>query len=199
MRVRHDLSRAYLLFFADCAAAAFRPAQFGNFPRRTPADPRRLAAAVRRPSRRARGAGLGGHAAGRGNAAWLGDAGLLRCFTRQAGAIKSALVDLLGKLKEQGKSIAAYGAAAKGSTLLNFCGLGRETFDFVADRSTFKQWRFTPGLHLPIVPPEHLLENMPDYTLLLTWNFADEILAQQRAYRERGGKFILPIPEVKMI
>jgi SAM-dependent methyltransferase len=120
-------------------------------------------------------------------------------FTRQAGAIKSALVDCLGELKRQGKSIAAYGAAAKGSTLLNFCGLGRETFDFVADRSTFKQGWFTPGLHLPIVPPEHLLEKMPAYTLLLTWNFADEILAQQRAYRERGGKFIVPIPEAKIV
>ncbi len=120
-------------------------------------------------------------------------------FTRQAGAIKSALVDLLGKLKRQGKSIAAYGAAAKGSTLLNFCGLGREIFEFVADRSTFKQGRFTPGLHIPIVPSEHLLGKMPDYTLLLTWNFADEILAQQRAYRERGGKFILPIPKVNVI
>jgi hypothetical protein len=120
-------------------------------------------------------------------------------FTRQAGAIKSALVDLLGKLKRQGKSIAAYGAAAKGSTLLNFCGLGRETFEFVADRSTFKQGRYTPGLHLPIVSSEHLLGKMPDYTLLLTWNFADEILEQQRAYRERGGKFIMPIPKVDVI
>jgi len=99
-------------------------------------------------------------------------------FTRQASAIKSALVSLFGKLKRQGKSIAAYGAAAKGSTLLNFCAVGRETIDFVADRSTFKQGRFTPGLHLPIVPSECLLERMPDYTLLLTWNFADEILAQ---------------------
>ncbi len=120
-------------------------------------------------------------------------------FTRQAGAIKSSLLDLLRQLKRQGKSIAAYGAAAKGSTLLNFCGLGRETFEFVADRSTFKQGRFTPGLHLPIVPPERLLEKMPDYTLLLTWNFADEILAQQHAYRERGGKFIVPIPEAKVV
>jgi SAM-dependent methyltransferase len=120
-------------------------------------------------------------------------------FTHQAGVIKSELVDLLGRLKQQGKSIAAYGAAAKGSTMLNFCGLGREILEFVADRSTFKQGRFTPGSHLPIVPPERLLEKMPDYTLLLTWNFADEILAQQRAYRERGGKFIVPIPRVVVV
>ncbi len=120
-------------------------------------------------------------------------------FAQQATVIKSALVDLLHKLKQEGKFIAAYGAAAKGSTLLNFCGLGREIFEFVADRSTFKQGRFTPGLHIPIVSPERLLERRPDYTLLLTWNFADEILAQQQAYRERGGKFILPIPEVKII
>ena len=120
-------------------------------------------------------------------------------FADRAQAIKSDLTKLLSDLKRQGTRIAAYGAAAKGSTLLNFCGPNRETFEFVADRSTFKQGRFTPGLHLPIVPPERLLQQMPDYTLLLTWNFADEILAQQRAYCERGGKFILPIPEVKVV
>lgn len=119
-------------------------------------------------------------------------------FARRAGAIKSALAALLQGLKAQGKTIAAYGAAAKGSTLLNFCGLDGGMFEFVADRSTFKQGRFTPGLRIPIVPPEKLAETMPDYTLLLTWNFADEIMAQQQAYRARGGRFILPVPEVRV-
>ena len=87
---------------------------------------------------------------------------------------------------------------AKGSTLLNFCGIGRETLDFVADRSTYKQGRFTPGTHLPIVPAEELLRRQPSHTLLLTWNFVDEILEQQRDYRAAGGKFILPTPEVRI-
>src|SRR5258705_6753843 len=90
-------------------------------------------------------------------------------------------------------------ASAKGSTLLNFFGLGKETLDFVADRSTYKQGRLTPGTHIPIVSPGALVERMPNYTLLLTWNFAEEILDQQKAYRQNGGKFIIPIPRVAIV
>lgn len=120
-------------------------------------------------------------------------------FARQVHALRQELCSLLAELKRGGHSIAAYGAAAKGSTLLNFFGVGRETLDFVADRSTYKQGRLTPGTHLPIVPPEELLRQRPDYTLLLSWNFADEILAQQQAYRDAGGKFIIPIPRVQIV
>lgn len=120
-------------------------------------------------------------------------------FAGRVVALKQSLSRLLSELRRQGKSIAAYGASAKGSTLLNYFGLGGETLDFVADRSTYKQGRLTPGTHLPILAPASLLERMPDYTLLLTWNFADEILAQQSRYRERGGKFIIPVPEVKVV
>lgn len=120
-------------------------------------------------------------------------------FGNQVRAIKDDLVALLAKLKKEGRSIAAYGASAKGSTLLNYYGVGADTLDFVADRSTYKQGRLTPGTHIPIVPPEELLKRKPDYTLLLTWNFADEILAQQKAYRDAGGKFIVPIPKVKVV
>jgi SAM-dependent methyltransferase len=120
-------------------------------------------------------------------------------FANQVHALKDDLVALLSKLKKEGKSIAAYGASAKGSTLLNYYGVSAATLDFVADRSTYKQGRLTPGTHIPIVPPEELLKRKPDYTLLLTWNFADEILAQQKAYRDAGGKFIVPIPKVKIV
>jgi SAM-dependent methyltransferase len=120
-------------------------------------------------------------------------------FANQVRTIKDDLVALLAKLKKEGQNIAAYGASAKGSTLLNYYGVGAETLDFVADRSTYKQGRLTPGTHIPIVPPEELFGRKPDYTLLLTWNFADEILAQQKAYRDAGGQFIVPIPKVKVV
>jgi SAM-dependent methyltransferase len=110
-----------------------------------------------------------------------------------------ALRETLSRLRADGKRVAAYGASAKGSTLLNAFGIGGETLEFVADRSTVKQGLLTPGTHLPIVPPERLLESMPDYVLLLTWNFAEEILRQQQAYRDRGGKFIVPVPAVTVV
>ena len=120
-------------------------------------------------------------------------------FGDRVSSIKDDLVALLTQLKTEGKRIAAYGASAKGSTLLNYCGVGADTLDFVADRSTYKQGRLTPGMHIPIVPPEELLRRKPAYTLLLTWNFADEILAQQAQYRDAGGKFIVPIPRVTVV
>jgi hypothetical protein len=120
-------------------------------------------------------------------------------FSKRVAALKDELCALLARLKAEGRSIAAYGAAAKGSTLLNTFGIGRETLDFVADRSTHKQGHYMPGVHIPIVAPSKLSEARPDYTLLLTWNFADEILAQQAEYRRLGGKFIVPIPRVKVI
>ncbi|MCI0704300.1 MAG: class I SAM-dependent methyltransferase [Planctomycetia bacterium] len=117
-----------------------------------------------------------------------------REFATRVSEIKRRLRSLLQQLKASGKRIAAYGASAKGSTLLNFCGIGPEILDFVVDRSTVKQGKFTPGTQLKIYSPDKLLEEMPDYTLLLTWNFADEILRQQAEYQARGGRFILPVP-----
>jgi len=133
-------------------------------------------------------------------AAWSGDSeAFYRGFGSRVERLREDLLRLLAGLKAQGKRIAAYGASAKGSTLLNYFGIGRETLDFVVDRSTVKQGRYTPGTRLPIHAPERLLEEMPEYVLLLTWNFADEILAQQEAYRRRGGRFIIPIPECRVV
>ena len=133
-------------------------------------------------------------------AAWSGDSeAFYRGFGSMVERLREDLLRLLAGLKAQGKRIAAYGASAKGSTLLNYFGIGRETLDFVVDRSTVKQGRYTPGTRLPIHAPERLLEEMPEYVLLLTWNFADEILAQQEAYRRRGGRFIIPIPECRVV
>ena len=122
-----------------------------------------------------------------------------RNFAERVGRLKSQLLELLQRLKAEGRSIAAYGASAKGSTLMNAFGIDARLIDFVVDRSPLKQGRYTPGNHLPVLPPHALLDRKPDYVLLLTWNFAEEILAQQAEFRGRGGKFIVPVPEVSVI
>jgi SAM-dependent methyltransferase len=120
-------------------------------------------------------------------------------FGARVEKLKEELVSLLEECKQNGQEVAVYGASAKGATLLNFFGIGGDLLAYVVDRSTVKQGMFTPGTHLPILAPEKLLSDLPPYTLLLVWNFAEEVMAQQSAYREKGGKFILPIPEVKIV
>jgi SAM-dependent methyltransferase len=120
-------------------------------------------------------------------------------FAARVEALGQDLRGLLANLRSDGRRVAAYGAAAKGTVLLNAFGIGRDTIDFVADRSPHKQGRYMPGVRIPIVPAERLAEAMPDACLLLAWNFADEILAQQDAYRRRGGRFLIPIPVPELV
>jgi SAM-dependent methyltransferase len=122
-----------------------------------------------------------------------------KTFAKQVDSLKHDLISLLTNLKKSGKTIAVYGAAAKGSTLLNFCQLGQDIFDFAVDRSTAKQGLFMPGIKLPIYNPSELMKQKPDYVLLLTWNFAEEILRQQADYIRAGGQFIVPIPSPKIL
>jgi hypothetical protein len=122
-----------------------------------------------------------------------------RAFADEVVRIKVDLHETLGRLRRDGKRVAGYGAPAKGNTLLGFLELGPETIEYIADRSPLKQGLFTPNTPIPVVPPERLLEDQPDYVVLLAWNFEDEILGQQAEYRRRGGRFIVPVPRVRIV
>jgi hypothetical protein len=122
-----------------------------------------------------------------------------RDFAATVAGIRKDLRNLLQSLKNGGARIAAYGAAAKGSTLINYSGIGKDFVDFVVDRNTHKQGLYMPGQQIPVLPPEALLERMPDHVLLLAWNFADEIFRQQEEYRQRGGRFIIPVPHPQIV
>lgn len=112
---------------------------------------------------------------------------------------KVKLLLLLKKIKSQGKTIAAYGAPAKGNTLLNFFSIGPETLEYVVDDSPFKQGLYTPGKHIPVVSSQQLYEKKPDYVLILAWNFADSIMKMHEKYYQGGGRFIIPVPKPKII
>ena len=126
----------------------------------------------------------------------LRSTGYYKQLGRRAERVRSDLLALLADLKSDGKNIAAYGAAAKGSTLLNYCRPPEGSIDFIADRSPHKQGKYSPGLHLPIVASEELSKRGPDYAVLLAWNFADEIMGQQELFRTNGGRFVIPVPAV---
>lgn len=129
----------------------------------------------------------------------LADAQGLRGFAERVAANREALLGLLRPLRAAGATIAAYGAPAKGNTLLNYCGIDTGLIDYAVDRNPLKQGLYTPGQHLPVPPVQVLLERQPDYLLILAWNFAEEILAQQAEYARRGGQFILPLPEPRIL
>jgi hypothetical protein len=120
-------------------------------------------------------------------------------FAERVKATKRALLEFLIKVKAEGKSIAGYGAPAKGNTLLNYCGIRSDFIDYTVDRSPHKQGRFLPGTHIPIYAPEKVLETRPDYVLVLPWNLKGEVMEQMDHVRKWGARFIIPIPEVSVL
>ncbi|MBI4575132.1 MAG: class I SAM-dependent methyltransferase [Planctomycetes bacterium] len=120
-------------------------------------------------------------------------------FARETRRIREDLKRTLSGLRAAGKRVAGYGAPAKCSTLLTFLDVGPDEVEYIVDRSPLKQGRYTPGTHIPIVAPERLLADRPDYVVLFAWNFADEVMAQQAEFRRQGGSFIIPLPVVRVV
>jgi len=147
----------------------------------------------------------GGHGADALNIARMeSEAGLdslarYQCLARDVEQNRHALTSLLKDLKQQGKTIAGYGAPAKGNTLLNYCRISTDLVPYTVDKNPLKVGLYTPGMHLPVRPVGTLLECQPDYVLILAWNFAQEIIAQQHEYQARGGRFIIPIPHPAIV
>ena len=130
--------------------------------------------------------------------------GLSRCetyldFGQKVESFKSKFLAMLRQLKHEGKRLAAYGAPAKGNTLLNYCGIGVDLVEFTVDRNPHKQNLLLPGSHIPIRPPEALVQERPDYVVILPWNISEEIIDQRQDYLTAGGKFIIPVPEPRII
>ncbi|MDO9119194.1 MAG: class I SAM-dependent methyltransferase [Nitrospira sp.] len=117
-------------------------------------------------------------------------------FSEGVNETKRALLEFLIKAKREGKKVVAYGAAAKASTLLNFCGVRTDLVDYLVDRSTYKQGHWLPGVHIPIYDPERIKADKPDYVMILAWNLKDEVMAQMAFIRDWGGKFVVPIPKI---
>jgi hypothetical protein len=120
-------------------------------------------------------------------------------FASQVSLTKGKLVSMLGQLKSKGKRIVGYGAPAKGNTLLNYCNIRADVLAYIVDESPLKQGLYTPGTHIEVLPTTHLREDKPDYALLLAWNYATEILEREEEFMRNGGKFIVPIPDPKII
>ena len=117
-------------------------------------------------------------------------------FAGQVEETKFALVEFLLTAARQGKSVAGYGAPGKSATLLHYCGIGKDLIEYTVDRSPYKQGRFLPGNHIPILHPDRIRETKPDYIVILPWNLKEEIKQQLQFIREWGGRFVVPIPKV---
>jgi len=122
-----------------------------------------------------------------------------RGFAAKVTAIRRDLREMIDELKAKGARLAGYGAAAKGTTMINYVGIGLDDLAYIVDRNVHKQGCYMPGKHIPITDPGMLLEDQPDYVLMLPWNFADEILVQQASYQSRGGRFIVPVPSPRIV
>ena len=131
--------------------------------------------------------------------AGLMEISIYRDFAKKVAGITTDLRQLLTVLNQEGKTVVGYGAAGKANTLINVANIGMDDLKYIADLSQYKQGKYFTGVHLPIVSPSKILEDMPDYVLILAWNFKGEIMQQLAEYHSRGGKFIIPIPEVKII
>ena len=129
----------------------------------------------------------------------LDRADAFRRFAQQIERVKSELLGLLRRLKQEGGRIAGFGAPAKMTTLLYYLGLDPGMIDFIVDDSPFKQGLYTPGMHIPVLPTSELYSRHPDYVVILAWNFARTIMAKHAAFRNGGGRFIIPLPEVEVV
>ena len=125
--------------------------------------------------------------------------GVYQSFQARANKIKDDLLMFLIEQKRRDKTVAGYGAAAKGNTLLNYAGIKSDLLPFVCDAAPSKQGKFLPGSHIPILAPEALAERKPDYVMILPWNIADEVMQQQSGIMERGGSFFMAVPELKVL
>jgi len=120
-------------------------------------------------------------------------------FSEKVKQHRHKMINLLRDLKKQGKKIVAISAPAKGNTLLNYCKIGTDLLDHATEKATIKHGKYTPGMHIPIVSEDRLLQDKPDYGLILAWNFAGEIMKNNEKFKQAGGKFIIPIPEPTII
>ena len=120
-------------------------------------------------------------------------------FHRNVKKSKKDLVELLTKLKSEGKRVVGYAATSKSTTILNYCNIGSDLIEYICDTTPIKHGTFTPGMHIPVVPYEVFENNPPDYAVLFAWNHAEEIMAKEQSYMQNGGKWILHVPEFRLL